>query len=106
MILYNVTLSLDPNIQVEWLEWMRNVHIPDVMGTGCFADCRLSRINGEEENGVTYSVLYFSRSKEQFEKYNTQYAPALQKEHAEKFQGKFAAFRTILDVIEEFNHVG
>jgi len=27
MILYNVTVSLDPSIHADWLEWMRNVHI-------------------------------------------------------------------------------
>jgi len=30
MILYNVTVSIDPEIAEEWLTWMREVHIPDV----------------------------------------------------------------------------
>ena len=33
-ILYNVTVSIDKDVEKEWLEWMKKVHIPDVMRTG------------------------------------------------------------------------
>jgi hypothetical protein len=36
------------------------------------------------------------------EEYHTKYAPALQEDHALRYGGKFAAFRTNLTVIEEF----
>lgn len=102
MILYNVTVSLDPNIESEWLNWMRSKHIPDVLETGCFLESRLSRIHGEEDGGVTYSVMYLSPSQELMDIYQEKFAPALQKEHSSKYEGKFAAFRTFLTVVEEF----
>jgi hypothetical protein len=34
MILYNVTVSVDPEIHDEWLAWMKSKHIPDVLATG------------------------------------------------------------------------
>ncbi|TNE53414.1 MAG: DUF4286 family protein [Bacteroidetes bacterium] len=102
MILYNVTVSIDPEIQSEWLVWMREIHIPEVMSTGCFSDARLSRIQGEESGGLSYSIMYFSPSKDLYEKYQRDFAPALQQEHTERYAGRFAAFRTILDVVEEF----
>jgi hypothetical protein len=103
MILYNVTVSLDPNIESEWLNWMRSKHIPDVLETGCFRESRLSRIHGEEDGGVTYSVMYLSPSQELMDLYQEKFAPALQKEHSAKYEGKFAAFRTFLTVVEEFH---
>ena len=57
MILYNVTVSIDPEISEDWLNWMRSKHIPDVMATNCFLESRISKIHGEEEGGVT-SVSY------------------------------------------------
>jgi hypothetical protein len=102
MILYNVTLSLDPAIQDEWLNWMRTTHIPDVLKTACFTECRLSRVQGEEEGGVTYSVMYFAPNQELYDIYQREHAPLLQAEHSQKYAGRFAAFRTILTVIEEF----
>lgn len=102
MILYNVTVSIDPEVSGEWLQWMRSKHIPDVMATKCFKESRLSRIQGEEEGGITYSVMYLCPSQELLDTYQTIHAPALQKEHSEKYSGRFAAFRTFLTVIEEF----
>lgn len=102
MILYNVTVSIDPQIHEEWLEWMRKTHIPDVMSTGCFIESRISRVNGEEENGLTFAISYVSPNEEKLDEYRTKHAPALQADHSSKFAGKFAAFRTTLSIIEEF----
>ena len=102
MILYNVTVSIDPIIAEDWVNWMRSNHIPDVMATGCFVESRISRVHGEEEGGVTYAITYLSPSQEKMDEYQQQHAPVLQKDHAERYSGKFAAFRTILSVIEEF----
>ena len=102
MILYNVTVSIDPEISEEWLQWMRSKHIPDVMATNCFMESRISRIQGEEEGGITYSVMYLCSSEELMNEYQNTHAPALQKDHADRYSGQFAAFRTFLTVIEEF----
>ena len=102
MILYNVTVSIDSNIHKEWLSWMNSKHIPDVMATGCFKEARISKVHGEEEGGLTFAITYLSPSEEKFSEYEEQHAPALQQEHTEKYKGKFAAFRTLLTVIEEF----
>jgi hypothetical protein len=101
MILYNVTVAIDPSVEEAWLNWMRTVHIPDVMATNCFIESRFSKVQSEEE-GSSYAITYLCPTLELLEKYRTQFAPKLQKEHAEKFNGYFAAFRTLLDVIEEF----
>lgn len=102
MILYNVTVSIDPQVHEEWLDWMRTIHIPEVLETKCFTEARLSRIQGEEEGGMTFSIMYFSPSSDLYEKYKEIHAPEMQKKHTDKYAGKFAAFRTVLTVIEEF----
>ncbi len=102
MILYNVTVSIDPEIGDEWLNWMRSTHIPDVMATGCFLESRISRINSEEEGGLTYSIMYLCLSQEKLDHYRDKHAPSLQKDHSDRYAGRFAAFRTLLSVIEEF----
>ena len=106
MIIYNVTLSLDASIEQEWLAWMKSKHIPDVMATTLFRECKLSRILGEEQGGKAYSVMYVAYSQDHLDKYKSIHSAALQEEHTTRFQGKFAAFRTELKVIEEFIHEG
>tara|TARA_A200000113_G_C8722227_1_gene308756 strand:+ start:133 stop:453 length:321 start_codon:yes stop_codon:yes gene_type:complete len=106
MIIYNVTLSLDESIEQEWLSWMRTKHIPDVMETGSFRECKLSRLLGEEQGGKAYSVMYVAFSQDHLDSYQKVHSAALQEEHTLRFQGKFAAFRTELQIIEEFIHEG
>ena len=102
MFLYNVTVSIDPVIADDWLDWMRVQHIPAVLQTGCFLESRLSRVNGEEDGGCTYSVMYLAPDQTALDQYQTEFAPALQQDHAARYAGRFAAFRTTLQLIAEF----
>lgn len=99
MILYNVTCSVDADVHEEWYEWMRATHIPDVMKTGLFLECRICRIEGAEEGGKTFAMQYLCESDEKYAEYQGKYALALQAKHSDRYKGKVAAFRTKLDVL-------
>lgn len=103
MILYNVTVNIDSDVRDEWLKWMKEVHIPDLLATGMFVECKLARILAEEEGGMTYSVQYFARSMDDYDRYNREYAPKLQAEHDKIFSGKYVSFRTLLHVVHQAN---
>ncbi|MDZ4712010.1 MAG: DUF4286 family protein [bacterium] len=98
MILYNVTVNVDDTVHDEWLEWMKTIHIPEVLSTGLFTDSKIFRIRTEEE-GNTYSIQYFLDSEEDYEKYQNEFAPALQSKHLEKYKNKFVAFRTVMESV-------
>ena len=98
MFIYNVTINMDAAITKEWLDWMKNKHIPDVLNTGCFIENKILKVLSDDD-GATYSVQYTFKTMEDFETYKTKHAQGLQKEHAEKFNGKFAAFRTLLQIV-------
>jgi hypothetical protein len=102
MIIYNVTVSIDEAVHEEWLHWMRTTHIPDVMSTGLFLESRISKIHAEEQGGMTYAIAYLAESMEILELYQREHAPRLQKDHSERYAGRFAAFRTFMEVVEEF----
>ncbi|MDQ3192863.1 MAG: DUF4286 family protein [Bacteroidota bacterium] len=99
MIIYNITVNIENDVREEWLTWMKNVHIPDVMKTGLFIENRILKVLVQEESGTTYSIQYTCEKMEDLEKYQQEYAPRLQKEHTDKYKGKFVAFRTLLEVI-------
>ena len=100
MILYNVTTSLEPGIAEEWVAYMREHHMAEVVGTGCFIRSVLLRLLNEEDDGVTYAAQYFSVSLEQLEAYQQHFAPALRQDMDRKFAGKYHSFRTVLEVVE------
>ena len=99
MIIYNVTVNIADGVHHEWLQWMKEVHIPDVMNTGLFIEYKFCRILVEEESGTTYSVQYSCKSIDDYNKYKEEYAPKLQQEHSKKFADKFVAFRTLMEVV-------
>ena len=98
-IIYNVTINVDHDVHDEWLKWMKETHIPDVMKTGLFLENRFCKVLVDEEQGVTYSVQYLAASMKDYELYKQNHAPALQLETKKKFEGKFAAFRTLLELV-------
>ncbi|MBU2019812.1 MAG: DUF4286 family protein [Bacteroidetes bacterium] len=102
MILYNVTVNIDPEIEQEWTAYMRQTHIPEVMHTGCFLESRFCRVHGEEEGGVTYATTYLAKNQDIYDIYLATHAAKLRDEFNAKWAGKFASFRTLLTVVEEF----
>ncbi len=102
MFLYNVTVNVDDQVQEQWLEWMRETHIPDVLQTGLFNGATFSRLMVEEEAGTTYAIQYRLKDMESFRIYQEMYAEGLQKEHKKRFDTKTVAFRTIMEVVADF----
>jgi hypothetical protein len=99
MIIYNVTVKIENQSHNEWLDWMLNKHIPDVLSTGMFKEYRMSKIMVDDEDGTNYSIQYLCANAEDLESYQRQHAPALQREHAERYKDRFVAFRTIMHVV-------
>jgi hypothetical protein len=99
MYIYNVTINIEESVHREWMKWMREVHIPDVMRTGCFIDNRMLRVLTEEDEGMTYSIQYTFLEMSDMEEYRENHAPRLQKDTLEKFKDKFVAFRTLLEIL-------
>jgi len=101
MIIYNVTVNIEHAVHDEWLLWMKNVHIPDVMRTGRFTESRMLRLLGDEDSGgVTYAIQYTCNSLDDFKKYEQTEAPALRAQHSEKFNNRFVAFRTLMEIVK------
>ena len=102
MYIYNVTINIDDSIQEEWLIWMKS-HIPKVLATGKFTEAKLTRVFVEEElGGATYSVQYKAKSREDLDNYYIHYAEKLRNDGQSKFANKMLAFRTELEIIDEY----
>lgn len=100
MIIYNVTIKVEHPIAKEWIQWMKEEHIPDLMNTGLFTGNRLCRLlEQDEEEGVTFSAQYFCRNMEDYQTYISDYAGEMRQKGFERFGNRFIAFRTIMEEI-------
>lgn len=101
MVIYNVTIKIDGKISDEWLRWMQEVHIPEVMDSGCFEKFQFVRLlQIDEDEGPTYAVQYYANALEKYEAYINQFAPRLRQKTIEKWGDKFIAFRSLMEIIE------
>lgn len=99
MIIYNVTVQVEAAISQEWQSWMQEHHIPAVMATGKFLSHELFRLMDDREDHHTFAVQYRCSGMDELLSYQEVHAPALQAEHRERYDGRFVAFRSLLERI-------
>ena len=106
MMIYSVTISVKESVEKDWVDWMKKIHIPEVMNTGKFISCRFSKLTSHKEEGyINYSAQYTCHSKQELQDYQDNFAQDLQQKSLVKFADKMHAFRTELEVIEDFYSV-
>jgi hypothetical protein len=98
MILYNVTINIDLRIEREFLRWMKDHHVPDVMATGLPVSSNVLKLLTEVDNGgATYTFQYWFRAMEDFVAYQSLHQTALQQQVADRYANRYTAFRTLLE---------
>ena len=101
MIIYNVTVKVDWKIEEQWIQWMKETHIPAVMATGCFTRYQLVRLlDIDEIEGPTYAAQYYAETRDKLDEYIHQFAPALRKDGLDRWGDQFIAFRTLMEVVQ------
>ncbi len=100
MIIYNVTIKLDESIHAPWLEWLQQIHIPEVIATGCFTKASILRlVEVDDSEGPTYAVQYHAESKALYNKYIENHAPEMRQRSYDKWGNRFVAFRSVMQVV-------
>ncbi|MFT4667539.1 MAG: hypothetical protein ACI8YQ_001894 [Polaribacter sp.] len=101
MIIYNVTVKIKKLLEEEWIAWMKETHIPDILNTGLFSKYQFCRLlHDDEDGGRSFAIQFFCKNMDDFQKYQKEHAPALQKEHMERYDGQYVAFRTLMELVD------
>lgn len=102
MILYNVTVSLNPKVEKDWLQWVQEEHIPDMLATKKFISAQLVRINDDQQQPTgNYAVQYKAENQSQMDAYLKEDAARLRGKTAARFGDKVLAYRTFLELLNE-----
>jgi hypothetical protein len=78
MVLYEVTLNIEPALAEELVDYMRTSHIPEIHRTGCF-----QRISFQRASSSRFRTSYHAEALSDLERYLTV--------HAEVFRSDFRA---------------
>ncbi|BDW92689.1 MULTISPECIES: DUF4286 family protein [Flavobacteriaceae] len=102
MLIYNVTINIDDTVHEQWLEWMKDKHVPDMLATGKFTHAKMVKVLVEEDmGGITYSIQYTTKNRSTLEAYYKEDADRLRADAQKMFPNKFVAFRTELEVVSQ-----
>jgi hypothetical protein len=100
MIIYNVTVLVESGIAADWLAWMKDVHIPEVLHTKCFSGYKIVRLlDIDETDGPTYAIQFEAESKADYNRYVELFAPALQEKSSKAWGERFHSFRSVMQVV-------
>jgi hypothetical protein len=100
MFIYNVTLKIDWSIEKDWIKWMKEEYMPEVLATGCFEKSQLLRlIEVDETDGPTFAAQYTAGSREAYNRYITEYATLMRQKSFDKWGNRFIAFRSVMEVV-------
>ena len=98
--IYNVTIKIQESIKENWLHWLKEEHIPDIIATGCFTHAAiLQLLEVDDTEGPTYAVQYFAESKGLYNAYIEKHAAEMRQKAFDKWGDKFIAFRSVMQVV-------
>ncbi|MFM7357517.1 MAG: DUF4286 family protein [Sediminibacterium sp.] len=98
--LYNITTLVVHPIAVDWLNWMKAKHIPEIMKSGCFLEYRFLRLQDQvETEGLTFSLQLLTANREDYERYLREFAPCLREDARQLWGENALSFRTLMQVV-------
>lgn len=102
MYVYNITTNIEETSEQDWLQWMQNTHIPEMLETGKFLSAKMCKVLVKEDmGGVTYSVQYTVETKEALEAFYSEDSVILKNKMNARYAGKFVFFETEMKMIDK-----
>ena len=97
MIVYNETFVIDEDIHTNWLNWMKENHIPKVLETGDFQSSQILKVLNSPNEGVTYCIQYFTDDVDKYEHFMLYHMNPMHITHNQAFENKFVLFNTLME---------
>jgi hypothetical protein len=69
MQVYNISFQIDPSLEFQWLEWMKNNFIPKVMASQNFKENKLYQIKVNADQAPTYTLQLYCDNIELWQAY-------------------------------------
>lgn len=100
MIIYNVTIKIHHSIHDQWLVWLKEEHIPDILKTGCFNNASILRLlETDDSEGPTYAVQYRAENRALYDQYIEKFAGIMRQKSFAKWGDQFIAFRSVMQIV-------
>ncbi|MHC1739180.1 MAG: DUF4286 family protein [Ignavibacteriaceae bacterium] len=93
---YTNIVSLDEEIVILWLNWMIDVHIPELFSQNIFTDFTIQKVlksDSTYQDRTTYIVTFECESPEKYERYVKEFEPLTRKQFFGSYLGMYSVQR-------------
>lgn len=99
-IVFNMTMLVGKAIATEWLKWMQEIHIPEIIGTGFFTKYQvLKLLEVDQTEGLTYAIQFYASTKMLLDEYHAKYAGEMSKKRQAVWGNRIISFNTTMQVV-------
>ncbi|MET0635625.1 MAG: DUF4286 family protein [Chitinophagaceae bacterium] len=99
-LIYNVTTKVDGAAGEEWLAWMKEEYIPEMLGTGCFHDAVILQLTEvDDSEGPTFAVQYSSAGRSQYNRFIQLFADDMRRKAEARWGAQIISFGSVLRVV-------
>ncbi len=92
MLIYEVAITINPEIMSQYVQWMSEEHIPEVLKSPGFVKAEFLL---EPDGKPHMRVQYFIKDATFLKKYLAEFAPALRQKSIDRWKDQFKAERTL-----------
>ncbi len=103
MIIFNITFNVEDDISREWLDYMQNELIPEMLKTKRVHSAVLSELLLDEPQGTSYALQFKSDNAENLKKFKEEELPRIFTGISTKYGDKVVFFPTEMKIIKHFD---
>lgn len=99
MLLFNVTVIIEEASATDWLQWMKESHIPQLMDKECFVSYRLLKIVNSPNEGLSYSIQFIAEDKARHQTFLDSHEQLFIAEMYNRYPNKLVTFTTLMEFV-------
>ncbi|MGE6218812.1 DUF4286 family protein [Nubsella zeaxanthinifaciens] len=99
MLLFNVTVIIEENSAADFLAWMKQSHIPQLMDTDCFVSHRFLQIKDSPNEGLSYCVQFIAENEASHQRFLDLHEQAFIAEMYNRYPKKLVTFSTLMEFV-------
>lgn len=100
MLIYNTTFQVDDDVRENFLIWIKESYIPEVLKHGALKMPRICRILSHRDEGSVYSLQWEVENSGLLHSWHLEQGVRLNEELTKLFKDKVIGFPTLMEVIE------
>ena len=96
---YNISFQIDPNMQEQWVLWMKSKFIPMIIATDCFVDHKFYELAITQDQAPTYTLQLFAQTPEKLTQYQDTHSTVLLDEMQASWGEQCFHFVTTMQIV-------